>query len=62
MSSEAADELKAGWERAVRATLSWARDKSGSTGARKKAKKKKSASPAAAKPAKKKAGSPRRAK
>jgi glycerol kinase len=62
MSSEAADELKAGWERAVRATLSWARDQSGSTGTRKKAKKKKSASPAAAKPAKKKAASPRRAK
>jgi glycerol kinase len=62
MSSEAADELKAGWERAVRATLSWARDKSASTGARKKAKKKKSASPAAAKPAKKKAASRRRPK
>ena len=62
MSSEAADELKGGWERAVRATLSWARDKSGSTGTRKKAKKKKSATPAAAKPAKKKAASPRRAK
>jgi glycerol kinase len=62
MSSEAADELKAGWERAVRATLSWARDQSGSTGTRKKVKKKKSASPAAAKPAKKKAASRRRAK
>ena len=62
MSNEAADELKAGWERAVRATLSWARDQSGSTAARKKAKKKKSASPAAAKPAKKKAAPPRRAK
>jgi glycerol kinase len=62
MSSEAADELKAGWERAVRATLSWARDQSGSTAARKKAKKKKSASPAPAKPAKKKAASRRRAK
>ena len=62
MSSEAADELKAGWERAVRATLSWARDQSGSTGARKKAKKKKSVSPAPAKPAKKKAASRRRPK
>jgi glycerol kinase len=62
MSSEAADELKAGWERAVRATLSWARDKSGSTGARKKAKKKKSASAGPPKPAKKKAPSPRRAR
>ena len=62
MSSEAADELKAGWERAVRATLSWARDKSGSTATRKKAKKKKSASPAAAKPVKKKAASRRRPK
>jgi glycerol kinase len=62
MSSEAADELKAGWERAVRATLSWARDQSGSTGTRKKAKKKKSASPAPAKPAKKKAVSRRRPK
>jgi glycerol kinase len=62
MSNEAADELKAGWERAVRATLSWARDQSGSAGARKKSKKKKSSSPAAQKPAKKKAASPRRAK
>ena len=62
MSNEAADELKAGWERAVRATLSWARDQSGSTGTRKKAKKKKSASPGPAKPTKKKADSRRRAK
>ena len=59
MSSEAADELKAGWERAVRATLSWARDQSGSKATRKKAKKKKSASPGPAKPAKKKAASRR---
>jgi glycerol kinase len=62
MSSEAADELKAGWERAVRATLSWARDQSGGTGTRKKAKKKKSASAGPPKPAKKKTASRRRAK
>src|SRR5437016_1701524 len=32
MPREAADELMAGWQRAVRATLSWARDKGDSTG------------------------------
>jgi glycerol kinase len=61
MPREAADELKAGWERAVNAALSWARDQGGSAGARKKAKKKRGTS-AAAKPAKKSAPKRRRAK
>ncbi|HEY6088226.1 MAG TPA: glycerol kinase GlpK [Gemmatimonadaceae bacterium] len=43
MPKEAADELIAGWARAVRATLFWARDKGDAVGARKK--KKRASSP-----------------
>lgn len=38
MPREAADELMAGWQRAVRATLSWARDKGEADGAKKRKK------------------------
>jgi glycerol kinase len=43
MPGEAADVLMDEWQRAVRATLSWARDTGGSTGAREKKKKKSAA-------------------
>ena len=64
MSREAADELVAGWDRAVKATLSWARDKGDDARAKKKKKRsgaaarKKSSSPggSAKKPAAGKAG------
>ena len=46
MPREAARELMAGWQRAVRATLSWARDKGDSAGG---AKKKRGSTPAAQK-------------
>src|SRR6185503_7013614 len=52
MARESADELKAGWERAVRATLGWSRDQAGSAAGKKKARKKAVAKkPAAKKPA-----------
>ena len=64
MQPEAADELKAGWERAVRATLGWSRDKAGSTAGQKKARKKTAAKKAVAKKGavKKTAAAPKRSK
>jgi glycerol kinase len=64
MQPEAADELKAGWERAVRATLGWSRDKASSTAGRKKARRKTAAKKAAVKKSavKKTAASPKRSK
>lgn len=69
MPREAADSLVAGWQRAVKATLFWARDKGDDTGARKGKKRsgaaarKKSSSPggSAKKPAARKAGKPGKA-
>ncbi len=58
MPKESADELIAGWQRAVRATLGWARDPGESSGARNKPKKKRP-SPIVAKSAKKPAPSAR---
>ena len=64
MQPETAEDLKAGWERAVRATLGWSRDKAGSTAGQKKARKKTAAKKAAAKKAvvKKTATAPKRSK